>query len=286
MEKVTFIHLEGIFEKLLAVMKRIFTLFAIFCLVLSSPAQRMLTPNPRFDIGSVPDSLGSALSASSVYLNTGYLHSSGTPDYFRFNPWVASVSTPSNQFGNQEDLSGDGYLGMMLGGTEGTEYVGIRLCEPTVVGNRYLVTVRASLAESSGYITKNFEINFAGTIIRPCQSGFHLNSTSQWQTFTDTITAMAATDEAYVGSLLSNIPLESFNPSGEPWCYVYLAEFSVVDLDQAVAICDTLDTPVSYSLVGRHNLLGQEVGNSFNGLTVETYKNSKGEFVAQTFLRK
>jgi len=287
MEKVTFIHLEGIFEKLLAVMKRIFTLFALFCLVLSSPAQRMLTPNPRFDNGSVPDSLGSALSVESYFEINGW-SDNGSPDYFKFNPWVPCVSTPVNQYGSQHDyLSGDGYMGMMFGGTEGNEYLGIRLCEPTVIGNRYAISVTVSLAESSGYYSENLSIMVAGNHIRPVNSGFRIDSPNQWQTFTDTVVATQAKDFAYIGSAVSSAPLIPIGNGGEPWCYVYMAEFSVVDLDQAVAVCDSATAkPSEYSLVSRHNTLGQSVGEDFQGLTVETYKSPKGEYIAQTFLRK
>lgn len=267
-------------------MKRIFTLFALFSFVLSSPAQRMLTPNPTFDIGSVPDSLGSALSVQSYFEINGW-SDNGTPDYFKFNPWMPCVSTPVNQFGTQNDLSGDGYMGMMFGGIEGNEYLGIRLCEPTVIGNRYAVSVTVSLAESSGYYSENLSIMVAGNHIRPKLSGFKIDSPNQWQTFTDTIIATQDKDFAYVGSCVANAELIPIGNGGEPWCYVYMAEFSVIDLDQTVSVCDSVAAPSGeYSLVSRHNLLGQSVNDSFQGLVVETYKSPKGEYIAQSFLKK
>ena len=266
-------------------MKRIFTLFALLSLVLSSPAQRMLTPNPTFDIGSVPDSLGSAASCMSYVPVTGF-GGNGTPDYFKFNPWHPCVSTPVNEFGSQSDLSGDGYLGMMFGGEDvENEYVGIRLVEPTVIGNRYVITVTVSLAENSGYYSDNLGISIAGNLILPKHSGFKIDSPNQWQTFTDTIVAAKVRDVVYVGSVLESAEVTPIGNGGRPYCYVYLGEFSVVDLDQEPLEAPTVDVE-SYSLISRHNILGQSVNDSFQGLVVETYKSPKGEYIAQSFLRK
>ncbi|MCB0514577.1 MAG: Ig-like domain-containing protein [Chitinophagales bacterium] len=123
-------------------------------------------PNPYAEFyEQCPDDLGQI-----AYLSYWYNPTQGSPDYFNAcfntitNPPGDEVGVPQNVFGNQEALSGNGYMGCFMGSTDGTnfrEYVGTPLQKALLPGKSYCVKFKLALADFSDIAIKDIGAFFS-----------------------------------------------------------------------------------------------------------------------------
>lgn len=80
----------------------------------------------------------------------------GTPDYY--NSCSIIMSVPDNIMGNEEALTGHGYIGMYLFDKGNyREFLTAKLSEPLEKENYYVISLYAALSENSGLATDAFE---------------------------------------------------------------------------------------------------------------------------------
>ena len=135
-------------------MKPLYLLIAIlFCTCQFSAAQN-LVPNPSFEIyDTCPNNI------SQITRCTSWKNFCGTPDYHNscsldtFFNGQKVVSVPQNFIGYQFAASGNGYVGIgpFELGPPWTEFIGSPLVNPLVVGKKYFVSFKISLADDANY---------------------------------------------------------------------------------------------------------------------------------------
>ncbi len=103
-----------------------------------------------------------------------------TPDYFN-RCSSKNVDVPKNFAGESEPLTGDGYAGAILSGTEESyrEYIQGELAKPLVEGKNYCVRFSYRLASYSRFAVDQMSLYFSDVEIRNNDININLNYTPQ-----------------------------------------------------------------------------------------------------------
>ena len=118
-----------------------------------------LVPNPSFE-----DTVNCPSSMSQIYNANHWNSSRFSPDYFN-GCSIGDVSVPSNVFGFQYPSDGNAYCGVGIY-SDGVpyfnshEFFGTNLNTPLIVGSKYLVSFKISLANYSNYACNNLGVKF------------------------------------------------------------------------------------------------------------------------------
>jgi hypothetical protein len=131
-------------------------------------AQQNLVPNPSFeDTVSCPDN------EAQVNRSLGWLQFCyGTPDYYNSCSPSNSYSVPNNLWGNQlaPNNNCSAYVGLYnytdnfynpLDSFSYREFIGRELSNPLVIGQKYFVSLKVSLAEFSNCASNNIGVQFS-----------------------------------------------------------------------------------------------------------------------------
>jgi hypothetical protein len=144
---------------------RILSLIILGLLIIISNncfSQVNLVPNPSFEdtLVSFP-TYTFQIKRAKYWKRSGY----GTPDYFhRLSPINSNVSIPNNLFGNQNTTNTDceAYVGIIpylsFGGVR--EFISANLINQLVVGTKYFVSFKVSLADTVTLATNKLGILF------------------------------------------------------------------------------------------------------------------------------
>ena len=86
-----------------------------------------------------------------------------TPDYFNSCATWSGASTPTNDYGYQEALSGNAYIGMLTYRSDSslyTEAIGVQLSQPLEIGTKYYVSFYQNLVleNSTGSMAANNKV--------------------------------------------------------------------------------------------------------------------------------
>ncbi len=142
--------------------KYILLSFFLVALLHSNLCAQNLVPNPSFeDMVGCPDNL------DEVSMCVGWSSFGRTPDYFNScnHSWLG---VPQNGFGYQNAANGNAYCGICTFNFPNPipsyrEFVGRTLSSPLIIGAKYFVSIKVSLADSSNYATNNLGILFSNT---------------------------------------------------------------------------------------------------------------------------
>jgi len=96
-------------------------------------------------------------------LKGGVMSTKGTPDYF--HNCSKGFSPENNPFGIQQPYEGDAFCGLTITSDyidecANREYLQLKFIEPLKAGNKYLFSVKVSLADTSGYYTDQIGVHF------------------------------------------------------------------------------------------------------------------------------
>jgi hypothetical protein len=136
-------------------MKKTILFFTILLFCYQANAQINLVPNPSFeDYDTCPDYEGE------VYRNTNWSSYGGSSDYFNSCSisWNYHVGVPKNVFGFQKAASGSAYCGLIsfVNSTPYInlkEFIGCELINPLIIGEKYFISFKVSLSDSSHFAT-------------------------------------------------------------------------------------------------------------------------------------
>jgi hypothetical protein len=149
-------------------MKKVFIIF-YFLIYFQSNSQINLVPNPSFEIY---DTCPASTVTNYVDIATNWFSFRGSPNYYNscvnesFHVWDA----PQNGFGFQLAATGDGYAGAYTygnpsGGSENfREFIGAELTSPMVIGSKYYVFFKVSLATNGFYFDTNWANDKIGAL--------------------------------------------------------------------------------------------------------------------------
>jgi len=118
-----------------------------------------LAPNPSFEVNNIcPGDVSQFGNAFPWYQPTF-----ATPDLFNTCATSNVVSVPSNFQGSQTPFQGQAYAGLVAYSLNNDyrEYLQAPLLAPMVAGQTYLVSFRASLADSSGWAASELGVYFS-----------------------------------------------------------------------------------------------------------------------------
>ncbi len=139
-------------------MKKLSLFVFVWCISYNLFAQQNLVPNPSFEeYDSCPDN------GNQVYKATGWSSYRESPDYFNSCATTIYDGVPKNGFGYQYAATGDAYIGLFTyGGVSNyREYIGTQLSSPLVVGNKYFISIKVSLADDANCATNNIGVIFS-----------------------------------------------------------------------------------------------------------------------------
>lgn len=257
-------------------MKKLF--LVSFCLLaVMGKAQTNLVPNPSFELyDTCPDHL------SQISRAIGWYSSSPSPDYFNLCGLpINGISVPFTAFGYRTAASGNAYSGEIVkagGVNESREIIGTQLITPLVIGTKYYVSFKVSLAGEAGYVKCG--INKLGvlfsTLLYDDSSPVPICNCAQVYTnsiITDTLnwtrikgSFVADSNYSYVnvGRFFSNPLTDSIQITGSNCNAYYFVDDCVVSTDSAYAY--------NYSYTGINELSGNE--------TIEYFPNPARDWIA------
>lgn len=140
-------------------------LIALFiaCFVNISVGQN-LVPNPSFEDTISCPSLLAELSKTTFWSTP----TQGSADYFHICS-SGSVNIPNNTFGHQHAHSGSAYIGIAVYDLDSTysyrEYIQVQLQQPLTSGQKYWVTLYASLGDTVDYAIQELGAYFSASQI-------------------------------------------------------------------------------------------------------------------------
>lgn len=140
-------------------MKHLLTLSCLLLFMIQTKAQVNLVPNPSFESSA-------CCPQGFVYpwLFDGWDLNYNTADYFHSTDTSNSQGVPTNGFGNQCALTGNSYVGLASYSiqilTDSTslnnrEYIGGFLSQPLIVGTKYYVSFKVSMADYYSHCASN-----------------------------------------------------------------------------------------------------------------------------------
>lgn len=217
-------------------------LFIFFSFPFFAGAQN-LVPNPSFEqYTSCPNNF------CQIHRATGWSAWGGSPDYFNTcGTWPVSV--PYNNFGNQVPDTGNGYAGFWAYDSFNSsscgfcrEYLGIQLISPLVIGQKYYVKFKVSLADKARiginkigvlFTTKLFSMDSTtsctntNTVLLPnnfahVYTNNIITDTTNWTLISDSFVADSAYQYIAIGNHFTdtntNYIIINSNP---PCCFAY-----------------------------------------------------------------
>ncbi len=245
-----------------------FIVLIFFFEALSLSAQVNLVPNPSFEsFTNCPESV------SEIYQATSWVQpTTGTSDYFN----VCCVSTiplsappvgiPDNLLGIQNARTGNGYAGFIVHDLPDTtdlsrEYLQVRLVNPMIPGNQYLVRFFVSLSDFSSQFSNGIGAYFSTAQIHQSDyfplpytpqinaSGM-INNYEDWTEITETFTPDSAFEYLTIGNFYlphtslidtftAQIDSSSYAILHLPLCYYYIDDVSVISLDTTSGLSET-----------------------------------------------
>lgn len=112
-----------------------------------------ILPDPSFECYK---ECPSSINVKELYQLEYWIQSSGTPDYY--NSCSIIMNVPKNVMGQQDALSGHGYVGMYLFDKGNyREFLTAKFDEPMIKERWYVIKLWAALSENSGLCTDAFE---------------------------------------------------------------------------------------------------------------------------------
>lgn len=141
-------------------MKNILTIFLL--LICGLCFGQNLVPNPSFENNSGCPFLINDI----THFANNWVVYDPTPDYFNTCSTEPGLGVPANHAGWQYPASGDAYCGGFVyiepgvGPVNNREAIGTQLITPMVVGQKYYVSLKVSLANSSRYSINNVGLLF------------------------------------------------------------------------------------------------------------------------------
>lgn len=200
----------------------ILLLFTLF----QSSAQN-LVPNPSFeDYSGCPDQTG-LLDNLDFWFNP----TTGSSDYFNscYTTGPINVDVPTNYFGYQNPVSGNGYIGLFLFYpiTNYREYAEVELNDTLSAGSTYYITMHLSLTDSSNYATDELGIYFSSDSITygsytnlsvtpqvQNNAGNYLSDKDNWMLFTSQFTASGGEKFITIGNFKTDVNTDYINVPG------------------------------------------------------------------------
>jgi hypothetical protein len=190
-------------------MKTTITSFLLIWVCLGIQAQN-LVPNPGFETYSACPA-----GASQITNATGWNYSRNVGDYLNSCSSNTFADTPTNYFGFQVPVSGQGYIGGLMYGSfinsylaDVREYFYVQLTTPLTIGTTYYVSFKVSLADNSEYAVNNIGAQFVSSYDAnfPINNTAHVYTTNVVSNKTNwvTISGTFVPSVAYTGLMLGN----------------------------------------------------------------------------------
>lgn len=221
-------------------MKKITLLLFTFHFLLFTYSQN-LVPNPSFEeYSSCPDG------QCQIYKCTGWFSSGFTPDYLNTCALDWGVGVPQNGWGFQYAASGNAYAGMFCFGPEfesnSREYLSIQLSNQLIIGDKYYVSFKISLADR---LTNNCGIDKFGVLftkvsneINPCSYSSNLIPLNFANIYSDSIIIDTVNWVSISGSFIAD----------SAYKYINLGNF-FDDEHTNFIVLDTLNPCLSYYFI-------------------------------------
>lgn len=192
----------------------------------------VLTPNPYFEDGVAPNSLGG------IHFCLGYHAMYGSPDYFVNPQFGSGTGMPENFFGYQDDINGGSAYGGFMGFSINLplECMYSVLSDSVRPIHTYLIEFQYSLANTSALSCDKIGYRLGGVerFFPP-----YPTDTVGWITYNDTLTPLVADITLEFGQLRPSPSLVSaiqVFPLGDMWAYYYVGEAKVTQTDTMVAV--------------------------------------------------
>lgn len=271
----------------------VLTLLFMFLFSHSAYSQINLVPNPSFeDTIQCPDAM------ADITYSIGWNSFNETPDYFHLCSSSPSYSIPNNGWGSQLPASCDAYVGFwayVSGTPDGREYIGRQLSSPMIIGQKYFVSFKISLAEGSNCATDKVGVLFS-TISYSQSNPINVNNsphiytsaivsdTTNWIAFSGFFIADSAYQYIIIGNLFddSNTDTTILKPP-----YVIFGYEAYYYLDDICVSSDSI-TCNPFSLVCNVGIKENNIENTIsifpnpnNGTMTVKYvlaENQKGRF--------
>jgi len=191
-----------------------------------------------------------------------------TPDYFNAcSP--GEVKVPDNFAGYSQPVSGKGYMGAILSGTDRDfrEYIQGELSEPMKEGQRYCVSFYYKLASGSRFAVDQLSVYFTDQKVANDnktylsfkaqlnnQEGLFLDNTEEWKQFCQVLTAQGNEQFFIVGNFKNydntNYVItgkDTKNKKGKAYAYYYFDDFAIrplVDCNVCACVPKGMETVV------------------------------------------
>jgi hypothetical protein len=174
----------------------------------------------------------------------------GTPDYFNKCDLINGNNTPSNWAGYQNALGGKSYIGLIgyfIGGGSIREIVGVNLLNNLSIGQKYFISIKISLADSSKYGSNNIGVAFytynptSLAIINnytKVHSNIIISDTTNWITIFGAFTADSTYGILAIGNLYNDsfTSTDTVSNSHFPMAYYYIDD-----------VCLSIDSSFTYN---------------------------------------
>lgn len=259
-------------------MQTAFIFRLLFCMCLSflyscRAAAQNLVPNPSFEDYNGCPANGLAPHYPQIVQSPAYSSFpavkawvsptiNGSPDYYNgCAPMNAFTNVPNAIFGYQQARTGQAYMGMYIcyqysnGGSDYREYIGCKLKNPLIAGNKYLVSfhISSSSGFSSGYnyvATDQLGVKLSKSkidspknirginpqLINP--TGNYLIDSINWMLVAGTFVATGGEEWLTIGNFTYSLPPPTRilvypaveDPSKMLMQYVYIDDVCVLDL--------------------------------------------------------
>lgn len=196
--------------------------------------------NPGFE-----DTLSCPITDSEIYKAIGWSSYRGTPDYCNACCTPGTASVPNNWGGYQVAAQGDAYATIYsryLAPSNYREYIGSQLIQPLIIGTKYYVSMKVSLANNTGnYATNKVGIMFSTmpytvgnptpiTNNPPIYTQYIISDTTGWTLVSGSFIADSAYQYIILGNFFDDNNTDTLFMGGDSTytaAYYYLDEICV-----------------------------------------------------------
>jgi hypothetical protein len=217
-----------------------FPLSILFLLFTSSLfAQLNLVPNPSFE-----DTVTCPYDIKQIYFAVDWYPFGPNPDYFNTCSSSTCVSVPGNCFGFQYPSNNlcNAYCGIYtytFNGCSGREYIGSQLTSALIIGKKYYVSFKVSLADSLILATNKLGVLFSTVAYTYAQPATFRNyahiytdsvitNTNNWTTITGSFVADSVYKYIMVGNFFNDSNTATLPSIGHyPGSYYYIDDVCV-----------------------------------------------------------